>query len=323
MTLILTATNASYVLQVSDRLLTQDSREFDQFANKALIFFARDGIVSVGYSGLAYIRGEPTDHWLAEQISGERIGERGIRIGPLAQWSDVGTMILRLVRDLNRLPQAWRDSFGELVIAGWQWPKRRPTMPRQVLWTLQPFGRRGPYTAQQLVARHLPERERFNLFYVPAGTPVPDSEVAELGKRLVSYGPEGHDAAEQALVAEVRRVRTRVPTVGPHCMSILLSMRLGAPRVRYHPDGQHQLLLRPDTGLPVTFTPWIIGPEVIAPPTVAVGAAMARFGRVQVDIEAPSLPDDSPIVLFVHSQDRPTPPGWRPGIFSPTRGRQE
>jgi hypothetical protein len=49
MTLILTYASARYVLQVTDRLVTQGGKIFDPLANKNLIYVARDAIVTVGY----------------------------------------------------------------------------------------------------------------------------------------------------------------------------------------------------------------------------------------------------------------------------------
>jgi hypothetical protein len=283
MTLILTLTNPAYTLQVSDRLLTQGDREFDPFANKALVFQARDALVSVGYSGLAYVRGAPTDHWLAEQISGEVISERGIRIGALSRWCDIGAAVIRLVQSLNQLPMVWRRGLGEVVIAGWQWPRRKPARLRQILWLLQSPDGRSPYVARQLVARHLPARENLRLLYVPRGAPVSGQEVEELVRRIRGYGPQGHDLAEAALIEEVRRVRTRTLSVGPHCMSILISRFLPLPRVRYHPEGQHSVVLREGPPLPMAFTPWIIGPDtaVTASPVLVRGCSQRNVGGVR------------------------------------------
>lgn len=73
MTLILTLVTPSQVLQVSDRLVTRGTSRFDEFANKNVIFLAKNALVTIGYSGLAYLDGVPTDHWLAEQIVDETL----------------------------------------------------------------------------------------------------------------------------------------------------------------------------------------------------------------------------------------------------------
>jgi hypothetical protein len=61
LTLILTFANPAYVLQVSDRLVTVPTRgrlrrAHDAAFNKHILFEAKNGIVSIGFSGLAYLK---------------------------------------------------------------------------------------------------------------------------------------------------------------------------------------------------------------------------------------------------------------------------
>jgi hypothetical protein len=64
-TQILTFACPLSIVQVSDRLLTAlqqgKSREFDPIANKTLVYRANDALVSIGYSGIAYIDNMPTE----------------------------------------------------------------------------------------------------------------------------------------------------------------------------------------------------------------------------------------------------------------------
>lgn len=72
MTLILTHLSAGYpyALQVTDRLVTKGGSPFDPLANKNIVYVARNAIVSIAYTGLAYIDGIPTDVWIAERLVG-------------------------------------------------------------------------------------------------------------------------------------------------------------------------------------------------------------------------------------------------------------
>lgn len=49
---------------------------FDPEANKTIVYVARDAIVSIGYTGRAYLEGRPTDQWIAEQLIGEEVASR-------------------------------------------------------------------------------------------------------------------------------------------------------------------------------------------------------------------------------------------------------
>src|SRR5437867_2015050 len=61
MTPIVSLASRRYVLQVGDRLVTRAAHPFDPFSNKAVIYFARDAVVSISYTGLAYLESLPTD----------------------------------------------------------------------------------------------------------------------------------------------------------------------------------------------------------------------------------------------------------------------
>jgi hypothetical protein len=126
------------------------------------------------------------------------------------------------------------------------------------------------------------------------------------------------DSAVVGAIEEVRRVATETLRVGPHCVSILISRFIGRPqvRVRYHPHGQHLLLLRDGPPVPVAFTPWLIGPDGIAPPSLAVGGAFGTIGRLDVSIEVPEVPESSQLKALYQSQDRPAAPGRLPGLYS-------
>jgi hypothetical protein len=44
-------------MQVSDRLVTRDSAPFDFLSNKSLIIVAANGVVTLSYSGRAFLAG--------------------------------------------------------------------------------------------------------------------------------------------------------------------------------------------------------------------------------------------------------------------------
>ena len=86
MTLNLTLLTTTYVMQVSDRRLTDllSGGEFDAVANKNVVYLARDGIFTICYSGPAYLEGVPTDTWIACKLACEDMslfrGGRGLGI---------------------------------------------------------------------------------------------------------------------------------------------------------------------------------------------------------------------------------------------------
>jgi len=87
MTLILTRASRDYVLQVADRLVTlPGGQPFDAMSNKTVLYCARNGVVTMGYTGLAYLGGIPTDQWIVQTLIGSTLelgpsGAPAIRLG--------------------------------------------------------------------------------------------------------------------------------------------------------------------------------------------------------------------------------------------------
>jgi hypothetical protein len=67
MTLVLSLITPTFVAQVSDRLVARDTLPFDQYTNTNVVYFAADGIMSLGYPGPAYREKHKatTDDWIA------------------------------------------------------------------------------------------------------------------------------------------------------------------------------------------------------------------------------------------------------------------
>ena len=118
MTLHLISASDRYVAHVSDRLVSGSMN--DPLANKQIIYCARDALVSIGYTGMAYglspaSPNMPTDEWLAEILWGRPIprGQDGTRpvtmiFGQISNRLDLGRSI-QILRDelqaaISRLP---------------------------------------------------------------------------------------------------------------------------------------------------------------------------------------------------------------------------
>src|SRR6476469_5543563 len=90
MTLVLSYITRGYAFQVSDRLLTRrigtSQKQFDVLSNKNVVYLARDALVSLGYTGWAYLDGIPTDQWIAQKLAGDDLSEVGtlrLTVGPM------------------------------------------------------------------------------------------------------------------------------------------------------------------------------------------------------------------------------------------------
>src|SRR5262245_39504192 len=136
MTSILTVASPRYVVQVSDRRLSRLKRgmlsEHDPSSNKTIVYRSNNAIVSLGYSGIGYIRGIPTDEWITECLWGETPLTRGFDgRRPAAQTSlprplncDLGFAIRRLCSAINDRPEPQRHGLY-VAISGWQQKRNR------------------------------------------------------------------------------------------------------------------------------------------------------------------------------------------------------
>ncbi|HEU4713032.1 MAG TPA: hypothetical protein VFS76_15790 [Pyrinomonadaceae bacterium] len=143
MTLHLTQVSNLYTLQVADRLVS--GRTNDPMAKKNVIYAARDAIVTLGYTGLAYDldypdRLIPTDEWIASKLLGGPIPRVFDAVRPPAggtiqnaHWLSIGQSIQHLKKEIEKvfkkLPSTLAKHRFELIIAGWLLPKRRFIRP--------------------------------------------------------------------------------------------------------------------------------------------------------------------------------------------------
>jgi hypothetical protein len=294
MTLILSLASSWFALQVSDRLVTQAGIPFDPIANKNILYIGLDGIISFGYTGLAYLDNIPTDQWLVEKMTGlfytrgERTGT--LRTGQLPRWPPIGRAVPALRDELNSLlacqaihPLA-PDTFFEVVGTGWHW--RRRGRARPVLLGLVKK-QASDHFELYYEARHIGRQ------CILSATPNAHADLLDreaLLTRLRSI--RSPDEAEGLLVESIRSVASQTNVVGRDCMSILLSPpRFGKARVRYVGIDAVAASIRsldgPSTATPAAFSPWIVGAMIVHAPSILSGTFMLNSGAFKVTIEAP------------------------------------
>lgn len=143
MTLIATVATPLFVMQAGDRLLTRkiarDQYEtYDANSNKSVIYEASDGLVTISYAGIAFIKGQPTDEWLAHSLhpsvgsmfddspDPSAIGTGGNAYVEILSVSDVIKRLRTLLRNLD----AKTVSHHGLVVtvAGWRHNETQPLL---------------------------------------------------------------------------------------------------------------------------------------------------------------------------------------------------
>jgi hypothetical protein len=322
MTLHLTQVSNLYTLQVGDRLIS--GRINDPLANKNIIYWARDAIVTLGYSGLAYDldnsnSSTSTDEWIASRLIGTAVpkGVDGIRPATFGsvenlRWMDIGESIQTLRKELQcsfeGLPKRLADYPFEVTIAGWHMRNRK--LIRAFVAEI-----RKP-SKEKSVKVEFPMRGRwfengFAVLATPGGY-LTRAEEADLRLLLRSgeYLPKDRaQVAEEKLVRIIRSVATREPLrVGSHCLSVMLPPPTsGVPiQVCFHPAREHRAVFRSSTRqweCPVAYTPWVIGPSGFLAPSVIAGEGKTSYviGPFTIEFNGPRPGRFS----FIGAQSRP------------------
>ena len=328
MTLTLTKVSANYVLQVSDRLVTLRSsgEQHDAFANKNIIYTAKDGIVVIAYAGLAYLDLVPTDEWIAEKlwdkpfeyIDGHPVA---LQLGAKPKDIRLGPALHRLCGELQQALRrlSGKDVSFELTAAGWEL-KHGDFLPACFTGKYRQTGE------LKLERMRIPWHRTHIISTISIGAQV-TTEENEAVKRCVSTTrktlKKHIDATEVCFMETIRNVATRKetegePTVGRNCMSVLVPRPdTAAIRVRFIPEAEHTLLLKSRHRiheLPIVFSPWIIGTRsVSAPATISGAGGGLTSGRMSVEIEGPSrsaskTPKQNQAISIHYSQRRKPPP---------------
>jgi hypothetical protein len=326
MTLILTFGTPRYIIQVSDRFVTQGQRLFDPVSNKTVIYYAKNAIVSIGYSGLAYLEDVPTDQWIAQKMRGEdrypesEPGKPPAMISGRAQhWLDIGRSMELIRHDCGEVfsrvaPQVRpRQQFA---IAGWQWRCRgRRGMARPIVCEVgnseEPSGRHVFRAECGPRYWHWEGRNRLFLSWIPDCNPLSASEMSNLEDELKRTWPSP-DASGRLLVETIRLAARKSSSVGPDCMCVFMPPpSAGIVDVSYVSARQPRALVtggEKPLSLPVTFTPWLVGPDSVVAPSMLVGSLSGNLGPITVSIRGPEGPPGTGIRAVMSSQARPPNP---------------
>jgi hypothetical protein len=307
-TQILSLLTPRYVLQVSDRLVSQRRpgrplTKHDSKFNKHILFMAKDAVVSIGFTGLAYLDNVPTDQWLASVLTNEQPSApqggpgRGTRFrlfgGRLfpPEWPDIGTAMKRLQTRLSiafpKLRREERQSGLYLTVAGWQgywrWSHDGGDLQRlrPVLYKI------WPDRTQTFLLEGLPrywgwESHEFRLAAIPKLSP----DILATLRTDLSSPPNNiltDEVAEGILLAAMRRL-SQLPNrgVGADYLSVSIYLpRTPMVRIRYHPE----------SFAPGFYTGWLVTPSAVQPPqAIQVSQGMStgvQSGPLSISFEGP------------------------------------
>ncbi len=127
MTLIASYASHYFSVSVSDRLVTVSGNDHDTLSNKVVVCLLPDAFLTIGYTGLAFIDGIPTDEWLVSQLVPTTQRRTYISVNAERVPRRVGSIVARLVVALRKRVQGLRNDlwkYGlQVGIAGCHAPR--------------------------------------------------------------------------------------------------------------------------------------------------------------------------------------------------------
>lgn len=304
MTLILSVSTSSYGLQVGDRLVSKSGVPFDPLANKSLVIGCTDGLLALSYTGRAYVRREPTDEWLAVQVTqSPEVRKGAVLFGDFAV-GNTGSMLHRVADRLSQSP--FIQQAGALTAVGWQWDaKRNRSLLRNVLW--QTRYEDGRLVWEQTMPRERDERQTSVRLQWIGNCPLTHERMREV---LYTAQTSGRDwkTVEEQLVAAIRESSELRPgMIGQHCMSTVVRKWADpSVKIRFHPAEPHYTTAHSEA-VQVAYTPWIIASDNVNAPALSVGGM--RSGGTELSYEVSDLghAEGQTLVGMFARQNRPRP----------------
>ncbi|CKI23813.1 hypothetical protein LTT02_28490 [Mycolicibacterium smegmatis] len=227
MTLIVAAVVGNWAFHASDRFVSVEptpdnpTGEYDPHSNKTVVVLGIDCWVVLGYTGLAFLDGKPTDRLIAEAIS----GYDELAPAMMTFWQPPPDLHYREIR--NRVENALRDAYSHLLAS----EKKRATivlasgvqrkdgMVTKVMFRTKAQG--DSVTSIEM----RPDTQQFKAFYIDAvgmvNNPIIDRAKARL-TALSCPADEVPDQVRDILRDAVLETSALTDKVGDNVMTVVL-----------------------------------------------------------------------------------------------------
>ena len=317
MTLILVRASEHYITHTVDRLVTAETGgEFDPKSNKSIVYACRDGIVSLAYTGIAFLGNIPTDQWLVEQITGLRFdrARKLPTIGLGQNWEPtegLGQTMLRIRSALGDAVKSipahwmaeWQQQSFDLLVAGWHWNKRGRVRPIMAAVSKEPGHDEFRLSYHNRLWHYRRSQGTPYLVYAAPSSNYSHSDIEQLNLRIAN---RTWQEVESVMVDEVRRIATNNPRVGNHVLTVTLSPPKDARGIiTDHPLAPIIHPIRssffPELKTEVHLSPWLVGKNVIQPPSLLSHREEVRLSDYTLILSGSSKPGP----MFFGSLQRP------------------
>lgn len=286
MTLIVSAVVGNWAIHASDRLVGKKPTpkaaavEHDRHSNKTVVVCARECWVVIGYTGLAYLDGRPTDQLIAEAVSGcDDLSDSTFTVWrppPELHYREIRNRIERKLKGAYaRLPKAIAARYATSVLgAGIQ---RKDGRVHKVMFRATAH---GDFVSSAELGPTVNAFQAFRMYAVGMShRPTLDRAQSRI-KALSCPKEELADAVRDILKNVVLDVHALAPTsVGEDVMTVVLDNESRIVRTALHlADPAKQAVLHRQAmvngderfaKLTTIATPFVLTPGMIYGPSVA------------------------------------------------------
>ncbi|TIP70570.1 MAG: hypothetical protein E5X53_26265 [Mesorhizobium sp.] len=306
MTLIVTCATHFFSVCVSDRLTTVDERTHDTLANKIVVARLDGALLTLGYTGLAYIDDLPTDEWLVRAVVPDLHKTVAFRFGDTRIPRTVEGFVSRIVGAVDKRARAKRDLWANPLMVGISGFKesRAGLRPYHLTITKE---RQGARLEFQLVTRHLHPRPDAVAIWISGEWETARPQIFNtMEKRLAEFLPWSPGAAlEWRTILEdaVKAVAATAETVGPETMSVVHSPYEKLSVITFSGAAPHALpplIASVMPGFDVHYSPWILGNHILMAPSVLSGSLLFELAGHRLYMRGGDNRDG----LYFGAQDR-------------------
>lgn len=290
MTLHVSALLGDSAYLVSDRWVTRPGEVWESTFNKNIVLRTPDSLVTVGFSGAAYLEGRPVDEWAVGVLWGEDLDKEAmVGFRRPDRLHGLSAAIRSLVTALNRLFTSAHpvpfDRRVHAVAVGWRIQGRRL---RPCLLDISNLPTGGFVT----VRAHTRRRQRFGVVKVDPPGWVSRHRLEQLNTALTEDLP--HEAREDLMIGLLRELSRAGMPIGPDAMCIRLPRHEPRPTVRFAPehlpsrvfeslaDGKTEIMQ-------VAYTPAIVTPRAVQLPSLTTGLPFENIAGFRVDWRMPPM----------------------------------
>lgn len=307
-TVIIGATCGRFSVLVGDRLTTTFGALHSAFSNKIAVVRLEDALLSIGYTGNAYIANKPTDDWLVSLMVPSVEGRNGYSVRVHQDIPrNLRTWLQNFVGGLRTQSSSrhvvWRSAF-EIGVTGVRFHKG---VALPYLLNIVKPAQLQPFFIQR--SRHPQQRYDELRHWVSGNWGTVKADVTlQLSQQLNSI-PLGHQYAPEMAASIMRSAALMYsegePTIGRELSTVIHDAAISRSFIEFQPLGPSLGL---PTGLadilgdaPTTISPWIIGHQTVCAPARTAGGSTVMVGGWPIDIRG-----ENSDAAFYFGPDNPT-----------------